>query len=298
MTARVYPSPEAFRQALEQRLRSAARTSHADIGRLRQVLVFDRFLARVFAELGERAVVKGGVVLELRLERARTTRDVDLRVVGDSSQLLQHLERAGNLDLKDYLNFRLEPDRHHPTLEGDGLVYDGKRFRAEATLAGKRYGDVFGLDVGFGDIMTSPAEIVEGSDFLSFAGISRARHRVYPREVHISEKLHAYTLPRPRENSRVKDLPDLALLGTTGTFEAKALRAAMDATFSFRKTHPLPTSVPKPPDGWTPVYERMATLDGLPWSSMAALIHAVQEFLDPVLSGQRGQWDPQVWAWT
>jgi hypothetical protein len=41
------------------------------------VLVFERFLARVFAVLGNQVVAKSGVVLELRLARARTTQDVD-----------------------------------------------------------------------------------------------------------------------------------------------------------------------------------------------------------------------------
>src|SRR5579883_3110659 len=49
------------------------------MGRFRQVLVFDRFLARLFEHFGDRAIAKGGVVLELRLSRARTTRDVDVR---------------------------------------------------------------------------------------------------------------------------------------------------------------------------------------------------------------------------
>lgn len=52
----------------------------------------------------------------------------------------------------------------------------------------------------------APATI-EGKDFLAFAGVPSARHRIYRRVVHVAEKLHAHTLPRPRENSRVKDLP-------------------------------------------------------------------------------------------
>ncbi len=39
------------------------------------MLVFDRFLARIREAFGEGAVLKGGLVLEVRLERARTTRD-------------------------------------------------------------------------------------------------------------------------------------------------------------------------------------------------------------------------------
>jgi hypothetical protein len=69
VTARSYASPEAFKQALEQRLRAASKGG-AEFARRRQLLVFDRFLARIVAVLGDAATLKGGLVLELRLDRA------------------------------------------------------------------------------------------------------------------------------------------------------------------------------------------------------------------------------------
>lgn len=57
MTARLYATPLAFKQALEQRLRSSSATG-IDFARRRQLLVF-----------------------ELRLARARTTKDIDLRLI-------------------------------------------------------------------------------------------------------------------------------------------------------------------------------------------------------------------------
>jgi hypothetical protein len=298
MTSRTYLTPEAFRQALEQRLRAAAKTQRDDITRLRQVLVFDRFLTRIFDEFGDRAVAKGGVALELRLDRARTTRDVDLRMIGPGTNLLAHLRRAGTRKLGDHLTFEVVPDRYHPRLDGDGLVYEGQRFRVEAALAGKIYGSSFGLDVGFGDVMTEPPEVIDGSDFLAFAGVVRPRHRVYSRESHIAEKLHAYTMPRARINSRVKDLPDLALLATTGPFDSARLRTALDATFVFRKTHSLPSQIPAPPESWAATYMRMANDDALPWQRIDALFDAVRGFLDPILVHPQGIWDPERWIWS
>lgn len=298
MTDRTYATPEAFKNALDQRLRRIAQDKGNPIARVRQVLVFERFLARVFQVLGERVIVKGGVVLELRLERARTTRDVDLRVIGSADALLGQLEAAAALDLLDFMTFSIERDRHHPTLEGDGLVYEGQRFRVEPRIAGKVYGSAFGLDVGFGDILTSAPEVLMGSNILDFAGIEPPTFRIYAREAHIAEKLHAYTLPRPRENSRVKDLPDIALLATTGPFDAVALRAALDATFGFRKTHALPTTVPTPPASWTETYARMAAEDHLPWNDIVAVHEAAGAFLDPVLGEAVGHWDHERWRWT
>jgi hypothetical protein len=93
MTVRRYSSPIAFKQALEQRLRDASEGG-ADHSRRRQLLVFDRFLARVATDMGDAAILKGGLVLELRLARARTTKDVDLRMTGSTEGLLERLQQA------------------------------------------------------------------------------------------------------------------------------------------------------------------------------------------------------------
>lgn len=268
------------------------------MSRYRQVLVFDRFLARVFAEFGSQVIVKGGVVLELRLERARTTRDVDLRVMGDPEVVFERLRKAGQLDLGDFLSFDVEADPEHPSIEGDGIVYGGKRFRAQGKLAGKIYGMRFGVDAGFGDVLTVEPEIVAGTDFFDFVGVKAAEHRVYPRVAHIAEKLHAYTLPRRTENSRVKDLPDIALLGQTGDFTGKELRKAIEATFTFRKTHPVPSELPLPPASWKVVYEKMAADDELAWPSIELVFEAASTFLNPVLNGTADSWDTKRGVWS
>jgi hypothetical protein len=73
-----YATPLAFKEALEARLRSAAATGGRDQNRLRMRVVMDRFATRVVAEFEDQVVLKGGVVLELRLAEARATRDLDL----------------------------------------------------------------------------------------------------------------------------------------------------------------------------------------------------------------------------
>ena len=303
MPERSYSTPEAFRQALEQRIRRAAQPAGRDMGRLRQLLVFDRFLARLCAKLGDRVIVKGGLILELRLDRARTTKDVDLRMTGDPTSTLEALRDAGQLDLGDFLTFVVEPDRHHPTIQGEGMMYEGQRFRAEARLAGNLYGNSFGVDVGYADALTAEPEVIDGSPFFDFVGARPAKLRIYPRPTHIAEKLHAYTLPRARDNTRVKDLPDLALLATLGPIDAKVLRQALVATFEFRGTHPLPSAVPAPPEAWAPVYSRMATEDELRWRTIADVFGAVRTFLDPLLQSGRPvggtalTWNPSEWAW-
>jgi hypothetical protein len=297
MTMRTYSSPEAFKQALEQRLRSATKTG-GEFARRRQLLVFDRLLARIVAVLGDAATLKGGLVLELRLERARTTKDIDLRLVGSPDDILAKLQEAGRRNLGDFMTFEVGPDDDHPEIQNDGMQYDGLRFRAECRLAGKVYGQPFGVDVAFGDPILGQPDVVVAEDVMAFAGIAPPQLRLYPVVTHVAEKLHAYTMPRSRVNSRVKDLPDLALLATTQAIDATHLRTALKQTFSFRKAHSLPMSVPAPPPAWESPYAAMAREDQLAWATLGDVTEAVQSFLDPLLEGDLdATWNPTTWAW-
>lgn len=297
MTTRTYASPAAFKQALEQRLRAAS-GSGLDLARRRQLLVFDRFLARIVHTLGDAAMLKGGLVLELRLSRARTTKDIDLRFMGSPERVLERLQGAARLNLGDFLTFEVGPDDDHPEIQNDGMQYDGMRFRAECQLAGKLYGQRFGVDVAFGDPILGDPGVVTADDVLGFVGIAPPTLRLYPVETHIAEKLHAYTMPRPRPNSRVKDLPDLALLASIGALKAGRLAEALEQTFTFRKTHALPATLPYPNPAWETPYAAMAKADQLAWPTLADVAAAAKAFLDPILVGEReARWDPTSWRW-
>jgi hypothetical protein len=295
---RTYASPAAFKQALEQRLRTMS-SAGPDFARRRQLLVFDRFLARIVAVLGDAATLKGGLVLELRLERARTTKDVDLRFTGSPEDVLSRLQEAARLDLGDYLTFEVGPDEDHPEINNEGMRYEGMRFRAECRLAGKLYGNAFGVDVAFGDPILGAPDVIVADDILDFAGIAPPTLRIYPLETHVAEKLHAYTMPRKRPNSRVKDLPDIALLAGVKALDSERLRAALEQTFRFRKTHELPEALPAPLPAWEAPYAAMAREDQLPWTTLADVTAAARAFLDPVLTpAAPARWDPVTRQWT
>ena len=291
MTAPRYASPPAFKHALEQRLRDTG-----DLERRRQLLVYKRLLARLVATLGDSVTLKGGLGLEMRLKRARTTRDIDLRMFGPTTDLLAHLQLAGRLDLGDFMSFSVRPDPHHPTITG--VRYEGQRFTVRCAIGHTEYARPFGLDVAFADPMLGEPDPIVADDTLGFAGVTPPTVRVYPVATHIAEKLHAYTLPRPRPNSRIKDLPDLALLATTGELLASTLRAALVQTFDFRATHPIPPRLPEPPPEWAAAYERMATQDHLPWPTLPELEAAARRFLDPALTRRdEARWSPTRWTW-
>lgn len=248
--------------------------------------------------LGDAATLKGGLVLEIRVDRARTTKDIDLRLVGSADNVLATLHEAARRDLGDFMTFEVGPDDDHPEIQTDGMVYEGLRFRAECRLAGKLYGQRFGVDVAFGDPMLGEPEVIVAEDVLAFAGIAPPTLRLYPVETHIAEKLHAYTLPRQRPNTRVKDLPDLALLATARPIDGARLRAAFQQTFAFRKTHVLPEALPEPASSWTAPYQAMAMQDQLPWQTLVAVTAAARAFLDPLLAGGvDGTWSPETWSW-
>jgi len=127
-----YADGTAFRRALADRLRW--QYPHQDPGRLLKRVAMERFLARVVAALPERARLKGGYALELRLERARATQDVDLAVRDLAGvDLLEALRDAAELDLGDHLTYRIEA-----TTRGapQGAPYGGERLAVVEVVEG------------------------------------------------------------------------------------------------------------------------------------------------------------------
>ena len=146
--------------------------------------------------------------------------------------------------------------------------------------------------------MVGEPETVSADDTLAFAGIAPPTLRLYPIETHIAGKLHAYTVPRARPNSRVKDIPDLALLASARGLDGKRVREALELTFTYRRTHALPLMLAAPPITWAKPYAAMAREDQLPWSTLEEVTLAVRGFLDPVLAGELdAAWDPRAWTW-
>ncbi len=192
----------------------------------------------------------------------RTTKDVDLSIAlvpveGNADLALavrERLQVAADQDLGDYLGYRVgEPKRTPNAPKG------GARFPCEAVLVGKVYAR-FHVDVGCGDALVGEPERLVGDDLLSFAGIDPASVLAIPRAQQFAEKLHACTFPwSGRMNTRSKDLVDLVLLIERGPLDAGDVRKALEATFSTRATHPLPTTLNHHPasggtssQGWPP----------------------------------------------
>jgi hypothetical protein len=262
--------------------------------------MFSRLLARIEKGMEGDVVLKGGFALELRLEQARTTRDIDLALYGSDSSLLERLQAIGQADLGDFMTFEIQLDKEHPDVTGDGAVYGGKRFRVECKLAGKVYGARFGLDVALGGKMLGAPTVIPTAAYLDFAGIESPAVRVLPIETHIAEKLHAYTLPRATTNMRVRDLPDIALMATARqpVLIASRIREAIRDTFTTRGTHSPPAKFPKPPVEWALPYDELAKAQSLRWKTLGDVEQAARAFLEPVLGDAAiTNWNPQHWQW-
>jgi AcrR family transcriptional regulator len=249
---KAYSTAGAFRRALEDRLKRIAHEEEVDVNRLRRQVAFDRLLARLFQPAQAPWVLKGGYALELLFDTARATIDIDLTLPdldmtgGQSSDVIREmLQQAAGTSVDDWFEFTVAA----PIMDLDAAPYGGARFPVEAKMDARIFAR-FHLDIGVGDVVLQPVDLVECRDWLAFAGIARPSVRIIPREQQFAEKLHAYTLPRSTPNSRVKDLVDLALLVRAGELEPSIVNAAVGATFGRRATHAVPGRLDPPPAEW------------------------------------------------
>jgi hypothetical protein len=291
-----YKTAGAFRTALETRLQTRAQEERTDLQRLRRQVAFDRFLARLFPK-GPKGtypwILKGGYAMELRIRSARTTKDIDL-TLHDGTQLAKKpdergkqvrvmLQDAAAIQLNDYFEFLVGEPRE----ELDGAPEGGSRYAVEARTDGRVFAR-FHVDIGIGDEVLEPVDVVEGRDWLGFGGIAPPSFPVISREQQFAEKVHAYSLPRgDRANTRTKDLIDMLLLIRHGKLDDPTLATTIKATFANRATHPIPRKLEPPPSEWKPVFQALARECDLD-VKLSAGFEIVQGFVGKILGRQTG----------
>ncbi len=291
-----YETAEAFRTALEQRLKNEAEASGMALMRLRKRVAFERFLARLAASESSGWVLKGAFALELRLGlRTRTTKDIDLGRADGEEAATEHLNAATGVDLGDFFDFEV---RRTPALDA-ATGFHAVRYTVRADLAGRRF-EQFPVDVAFSESPPIQAEPLLGASSLEFADVAALQLPVVSLEQHIAEKLHAYTGTfgqDERESTRVKDLIDLVLISELAKIEAKPLRQALASTFEQRARQPLPNAMPLPPSSWARPYAVLAREVGVAVDIEAGHAAAAR-LLDPVLGSKAaGRWDPEARGW-
>ena len=277
----IYKTAGAFRTALENRLNTQAPTAPDAISRLRKAVAFERLMARLQAEGDERLLLKGGFALQLRASgKARFTRDLDmsanLSFFGsgvDTSTLGNCLREGSGRKLGDFFVFEVGPSVPIPVNAGPNRAF---RFPIKCFLDGRIF-ETFHADTGVGDPLVEKPTPIAPLKLLEFSGLPPVQLKAIAPEQHFAEKLHALTLKRKEENSRVRDLVDLMILLDLNLDPARVL-SAVKGIFGARATHPVPQLLEDPPASWGARFPNLAMEVNLAQATVAAAMARLRKY--------------------
>ena len=108
-----YRTPDAFGQALKERIARAASSDSLNIAEIRRQCAYSRFLYRVFASEDSRWVLKGAAGLLARIpSRARHSLDIDLMRRDDMGEAIKLLQVLGHQHADtDFFTFDVQLQR-------------------------------------------------------------------------------------------------------------------------------------------------------------------------------------------
>jgi predicted nucleotidyltransferase component of viral defense system len=278
-----YTSARGFRAAIEARLLDASRNRSPEaLSALRKQVAFDRFLARMIEASPAEWMLKGGTALYVRMpDHYRFTQDLDLVVAHQPAHAVAVVQEAIRREMDDYFSFQIIKSRHLDLGDEANTV----RFTLRSRLDGRLFEDVT-VDVGFDTESPFHPDTIEGSDLLQFSGIPRLAVPTLPIEIHLAEKLHAYSknYGPSRTNTRVKDLVDMVLIAETHELSASRMHRAIGHTFGSRVVQTVPPRLGPPPAAWGVPYAALARSVSLEPDMTAAHAFAASMF-DPLLTG-------------
>ncbi len=296
---RRYATPEAFRRALDDRLKTAAAARGRDVNLMRRQFLLQRYLARVFHDPASPWVLKGGTGLLVRLPGARHSQDIDLLHLDDAelAAAVAELRRVADIRGLDPFTFTVG----EPTQMLGGVA--GATVRITVSL-GVAVLDRFPLDLSTGRVLVAGLErhqlqpMVEIEDVAALPEVT-----LYPLPDQIADKVAAMVERHGiggRASTRYRDLVDLVLIVGSCEIDAQLTRAALSAQAQRRElTLPLTLSAPSP--AWMSGYRDAvgdATLPAGLRTLQAALTAAggcVNALLDGTVT--HGTWDPSAQQW-
>jgi hypothetical protein len=188
----------------------------------------------------EKFILKGAMLFEVwGGTRYRSTRDIDLLGLGDSTQ--EHLRKV----FQDVCKIKVIPDGVDFIPESvqveeisGAQEYPGQRVRLEASLGEARIKGIQ-IDVGFGDVVVPKVQNIEYPTMLEFPA---PKLLAYPPETVVAEKFQAIIF-LGMANTRMKDFFDLYHTSHIFEFKGDTLCQAIAATFRQRKTT-IPSGIP------------------------------------------------------
>ena len=219
--------------SVSARLRHLTRLREVDFNLLLDRYAAERFLYRLSVS-GEvdRFTLRGTALFRVWTEQElRPTRDVDFLAAGpaDHSALRAAMETVCAIPCPE-----------------DGVAFDAatirirniRRDQPESGLRARLNGSLgagrlaLQIDIGFGDVITPERE---QRDYPTLLDLPAPRLWTYPRETLVAEKFEAL-VSLGADNSRVKDLWDIACLARCFAFDGETLRTAIAETCRRRGT--------------------------------------------------------------
>lgn len=267
-----YETPQAFRAALEQRLRNRSIETGVSLDRLRRRVLFERIVARLQAVEPGRWVLKGGMALEVRLrDDARLTKDIDLGLRDDIEGPEDLHDRLVGALAVDQDGDRFELQAGYPELlSADRGGHVTWRVKVLGTVAGKPFGGIQ-LDVSPRAHELVATDHLALPNSLDFAGVPATVAEIIDVHRHAAEKFHAMLRDfGDRDNSRVRDLVDLVLLIEHDLLSAPSVAASARDVWAERDGAEPPPALPFLPESWHGRYERMAAEHEIASQSFAA----------------------------
>lgn len=292
---RAYGSPAAFRRALTDRLKNAAKESRWTLPQLQRQMAYDRLLERLYL-VDQGWIVKGATALLARDIGVRATIDIDMYRGIAAEVAERELRDAAATDIGDWFRFDVGPPQAVRNA-ANGIRLPVTAYVGTTEWA-KFHVDLVGSDV----TMTGEPEDVPALARVVMPDVEQHGYRAYPLVDHIADKVAA-TFDRYGDSeapsTRYKDLVDLVAIVTEASIESKAQMAALVSEAERRRvTLPQRFGVPAR-DLWEPGYAAEAGRSLLPVArTLDEALAVVRAFLDPLLDGTAvGTWDPKQGRW-
>ena len=287
-----YASPEAFRRALTDKLKTMTKSSRWNLGQLLRQLAYDRLLERLYL-VDEGWVVKGAAALLARDIGVRATIDLDLFRKAARDVAERDLREAAGRDIGDWFTLQAGPNQP---------VVGGVRIPITAQIGTIEWA-AFHVDLlGEELVMTGEPERVPALVRVVMPDVEQHGYRVYPLVDHVADKVAA-TVQRYGErelpSTRYKDLVDLVAIVSEASVDATVQMAALASESERRKiTLPQQFSVPDR-ELWERGYAAEARRSLLETAlTLDDALAVVKPFLDQLLDGSaKGTWAPERAAW-
>lgn len=288
-----YTTPAAFRRALTDRLKQAAKESRWSFQQLQRQVAYDRLLERLYF-VHDGWIVKGATALLARDLGMRGSLDVDVFLPIAREAAETDLRRATAMDIGDWFRFDVGP--------GSAIAGNAVRIAVTATIGATTW-VAFHVDLVGSDLrMIGQPEDVPPLARGIIPEVSQRGYKAYPLVDHVADKVAAMYERHGDSHvpsTRYRDLVDLVAIASGASVPAPLQRQALLSEFERRGlAEPERFDVPDralwergyPAEARRSLFSIGQTLD--------EALAVVRAFVDPLLANAAvGTWDRQLHQW-